>query len=89
MAAGLYGMIRYSGLAFGSAIAGTLLENRLAHRGTSLAGSTASWLAFHDVFWFLVLIGLVGIVCSWLIGSHESRQDLEAETSSSPSPSAE
>lgn len=81
IAAGLYGMIRYSGLAFGSAIAGTLLESRLTYHGTSLNESIASLLAFHDVFWLLVPVGLIGIASSWFIERPEGKRNSDPQAS--------
>lgn len=78
MAAGLYGMIRYGGLAFGSAIAGSLLDSRLSHRGTILGNNQASVLAFRDVYWVLVFVGLAGIVSSWLIENRRARGGVDS-----------
>ena len=68
MAAGLYGMIRYSGLALGSTLVGILLQARFTHYGSDGAGLTAI-PAFRELFAVLALVGLIGLALSWLIGA--------------------
>jgi MFS family permease len=68
MASGLYGMIRYSGLALGSALVGILLEARLAHYGSNGSGAEAV-PAFRELFGVLALVGLVGLALSWRLDS--------------------
>ena len=67
MAAGLYSMLRYSGLALGAALVGILLQARLAHYGSDGSGPGAV-LAFHALFAVLTVLGLVGFAVDWLIG---------------------
>ncbi len=71
MAAGLYGMIRYSGLALGSALVGILLNNRFVFYNSSGTGLSAL-PAFRELFTVLALVGVLGTGLSWLIGSKQS-----------------
>lgn len=55
MAAGLYSMIRFSGLVFGTALDGVLFQYGLDRGLLPLQ-------AYHFVFWFLVGVALLGII---------------------------
>ncbi len=66
-AAGLYGMVRYGGLALGSALVGILLETRFEHYGSDGTGASAI-PAFQELFAVLTLFGLVGLLLSWYMG---------------------
>jgi MFS family permease len=67
MAAGLYGMVRYSGLALGSVLVGLVLQSRFVHYGTNGTGAAAV-PAFHELFAVLVLVGFVGLGFSLWMG---------------------
>jgi MFS family permease len=76
MVAGLYGMIRYSGLALGSALVGILLQARFAHYGSDGRGAAAI-PAFRELYAVLALIGLVGLGLSWLMGTGQTLKSTE------------
>jgi MFS family permease len=67
MAAGLYSMVRYSGLALGSALVGIFLQARLVHYGSDGSGPEAV-PAFRELFAVLALLGVTGLALSWLMG---------------------
>lgn len=67
VAAGLYGMVRYSGLALGSTLVGVLLNERLAFYG-STGKDAAAVPAFQELFIMLAFVGLIGILLSWTLG---------------------
>jgi len=67
MAAGLYGMVRYSGLALGSILVGLVLQSRFAYHGTDGTGAAAV-PAFHELFAVLVVVGIVGFGFSLWMG---------------------
>ena len=67
MAAGLYGMVRYSGLALGSILVGLVLQSRFAYHGTDGTGAAAV-PAFHELFAVLVVVGIVGVGFSLWMG---------------------
>lgn len=69
--AGLYGMMRYSGLVFGSALVGMFLESRFAAYGSS-GRDLAAVPAFRELFALLTLLALVGIVLSWAMKEDSS-----------------
>jgi MFS family permease len=71
-AAGLYGMVRYSGLALGSALVGILLDARFNYYGSDGSGAPAV-PAFQELFTVLTLIGLVGIALSWNMSGTQGR----------------
>lgn len=72
-AAGLYGMLRYAGLAFGSALVGILLDIRFAHYGSDGSGESAV-PAFQELFVVLTALGLVGLALSWYMDSVRPQQ---------------
>jgi len=61
VAAGLYGMVRYSGLAIGSALVGILLDARLANYNSS-GRDAAAIPAFQELFLVLVMVGVLGFI---------------------------
>ena len=67
MAAGLYGMVRYSGLALGSVLVGLVLQSRFAAHGTDGTGP-AALSAFHELWMVLVLVGIIGLGFSIWMG---------------------
>lgn len=79
MAAGLYSMVRYSGLALGSALVGILLETRFIHYGSDGSGADAV-PAFRELFAVLTLIGLIGLALSWMMGKGNPTQVTETNT---------
>lgn len=60
MAAGLYGTVRYSGLALGSVLVGLVLSSRFEYHGTDGTGAAAV-PAFHELFAVFVLVGIIGL----------------------------
>jgi MFS family permease len=73
-AAGLYSMVRYSGLALGSALVGVLLETRFEFYGSDGSGASAI-PAFRELFVVLTVLGLIGLALSWHIGAARPRED--------------
>lgn len=71
MAAGLYSMIRYSGLALGAALVGILLQARLIYYNSDGSGPEAI-PAFRELFAVLTVIGIAGLALSWLMGGRET-----------------
>ncbi len=67
MAAGLYGTIRYSGLAMGTALAGILLQLRLTHY-RALSGGPEAIPAYRELWLVLAVLGLLGLSLTRLIG---------------------
>ncbi len=66
--AGLYGTLRYSGLALGSAMTGILLEERLAHHRWQLGFPSAALPAYRELWLVLVVLGVFGLGLVWLMG---------------------
>ena len=69
--AGLYGMVRYSGLVFGSALVGMFLEWRFSAYGSS-GRDLAAVPAFRELFAVLTLLALVGVLLSWAMKEDHS-----------------
>ncbi len=71
--AGLYGTLRYSGLALGSAMTGILLEARLARYGWRMGDPFAALPAYRELWFVLFLLGLCGLALVWLMGRSSPR----------------
>ncbi|MCL4880011.1 MAG: MFS transporter [Anaerolineae bacterium] len=78
-AAGLYGMVRYGGLALGTALVGILLDARFSHYGSDGLGTDAI-PAFQELFVIVTVLGGVGCVFSWLMGNQPALQIIRSET---------
>lgn len=65
-AAGMFGTLRYSGLALGSALVGILLQSRLAHYGAS-AGGAAAIPAYRELWLLLTGLALAGLALTWML----------------------
>jgi EmrB/QacA subfamily drug resistance transporter len=66
---------RQVGASFGVALLATVLSNRLAHHGTSLApgaDSSAAILSFHEAFLVASALTVVGAAAAWLISDKEA-----------------
>ncbi|MEM7111970.1 MAG: MFS transporter [Chloroflexota bacterium] len=57
-AAGVYSMTRFAGSMLSTALAGVILENRLAQGAVTIS-------AYQSVYLFLVGVGVVGVVLAW------------------------
>ncbi len=70
MASGVYGTLRYGGLALGTTLVGVLLQTRLAAYGAPNGGPAA--LPAYRELW-LVLTGIIslGLVATWLLARGE------------------
>ena len=67
MAAGLHGMVRYSGLALGSVLVGLVLQSRFEfHQSDGTDASAVS--AFHELWTILVLVGIFGLAFALWMG---------------------
>lgn len=78
VAAGLYGAIRYSGLALGSALVGVFLEARFAAMGISGTGEAAV-PAYQELFLVLTVFALAGVLFSWTMGSEQKARERQME----------
>jgi MFS family permease len=65
-AAGLYGTIRYSGLALGTALVGIFLQGRLTSY-QALAGGAAALPAYRELWLLLAAILVVGLGATWIM----------------------
>ena len=63
-AAGVYSMIRFVGVAIGTALAGVLLQSGLERGLPAIA-------AYQQVFLYVALAGLLGIAASLGLGSRQ------------------
>lgn len=66
LAAGLYGTVRYSGLALGTALVGMFLQARLTHYD-ALAGGPAAVPAYHELWLVLTGFLVVGLALTLLM----------------------
>ncbi len=60
LSAGLYGTIRYSGLAFGTVLVGIFLQQRLTYYG-ALSGGPDALPAYRELWIVLIILGMVGL----------------------------
>jgi MFS family permease len=74
-AAGLYGTIRYSGLALGTALVGIFLQTRLTHYDALLGGARAL-PAYRELWLLLVAILVVGLVATLIMARKQVDQPL-------------
>jgi DHA2 family multidrug resistance protein-like MFS transporter len=74
-AAGLYGTIRYSGLALGTALVGIFLQTRLTHYDALLGGARAL-PAYQELWLLLVAILVIGLGATLLMARERSDQPL-------------
>ena len=78
VAAGLYGTIRYSGLALGTALVGLFLQSHLAtYQGQ--AGGLGALTAYRELWWLLAAIAVIGLLATWLMGAAQPAPMLVAE----------
>ncbi len=74
-AAGLYGTIRYSGLALGTVLVGVFLQNRLSFYG-ALEGGAAALLAFNELWLLLAGILVIGLLATLVMAQSQPAQSL-------------
>ena len=74
-AAGLYGTIRYSGLALGTALVGIFLQTRLTHYD-ALQGGAGALPAYRELWLLLVAILVVGLVATLIMARKQVDQPL-------------
>lgn len=67
VASGLYGTLRYSGLALGTALVGIFLQGRLAYYG-AVDGGPAAVPAYRELWLLLSAAALLGLVLTLLMG---------------------
>ena len=67
VASGLYGTLRYSGLALGTALVGIFLQSRLAYYG-AVDGGPAAVPAYRELWLLLSAAALLGLVLTLLMG---------------------
>ena len=67
VASGLYGTVRYSGLALGTAFVGIFLQTRLGHYGAP-EGGPAAVPAYHELWLLLSAAALLGLALTLLMG---------------------
>ena len=67
VASGLYGTVRYSGLALGTALVGIFLQARLAHYGAP-DGGAAAVPAYRELWLLLAAIAGLGLLLTLLMG---------------------
>ena len=69
-AAGLYGTIRYSGLALGTGLVGIFLQARLTDYN-ALSGGVAALPAYRELWLILAVILVAGLAATLLMGNRE------------------
>lgn len=74
-AAGLYGTIRYSGLALGTALVGIFLQTRLTHYDALLGGAGAL-PAYRELWLLLAVLLVVGLGATLIMARERSDQPL-------------
>jgi MFS family permease len=77
-AASLYGALRYSGLALGTALAGIFLDARLSLYG-AISGGEAALQAYHELWLLLAVLAMVGLAFTWIMAKSPVVQPLPAE----------
>lgn len=77
-AAALYGALRYSGLALGTALVGIFLDARLSHYGAS-SGGEAALSAYRELWLLLAVLSAVGLAFTWIMAKSPVPQLLPAE----------
>ena len=74
-AAGLYGTIRYSGLALGTALVGIFLQSRLSSY-SALDGGPAAIPAFRELWLLLALILCLGLALTLIMARSRPTSEL-------------
>jgi MFS family permease len=74
-AAGVYGTIRFSGLALGSALVGVFLQSRLSHYDAATGGN-AALPAYRELWLLLAAILVVGLAATLIMGRYRSSRSL-------------
>jgi Na+-transporting methylmalonyl-CoA/oxaloacetate decarboxylase gamma subunit len=74
-AAGVYGTIRFSGLALGSALVGVFLQSRLSHYG-ALTGGNAALPAYRELWLLLAAILVVGLAVTLIMARSQSSRSM-------------
>lgn len=77
-AAALYGALRYSGLALGTALVGIFLDARLAHYG-AITGEEALW-AYRELWLLIAVLAVAGFAFTWIMAKSTVAQLLPAES---------
>jgi predicted MFS family arabinose efflux permease len=77
-AAALYGSIRYTGLALGTALVGIFLDARLSHFG-ALAGGEAALPAYRELWLLLAALASVGLAFTWIMARSPGAQPLPVQ----------
>ena len=77
-AAALYGTLRYSGLALGTALVGIFLDARLSHYGAP-SGGEAALPAYRDLWLLLAALATVGLAFTWIMARSPAAQLLPAK----------
>ena len=67
VASGLYGTVRYSGLALGTALVGIFLQSRLAYYGAP-DGGPAAVAAYRELWLLLSAAALLGLIATVMMG---------------------
>jgi predicted MFS family arabinose efflux permease len=78
-AAAIYGTIRYSGLALGTALVGIFLDARLNHYGAQ-SGGAAALPAYHELWLLLAVLASAGLLFTWIMAKSSDVQPLAAES---------
>ena len=78
-AAALYGTIRYSGLALGTALVGIFLDARLSRSG-ALFGGEAALPAYRELWLLLAALAAVGLLFTWIMAKSPPIQPLPAKS---------
>lgn len=81
VASGLYGTVRYSGLALGTAFVGIFLQNRLRYYNAPDGGPTAV-PAYHELWLLMSSVALLGLVLTLLMGRPAPERSAAAAASS-------
>ena len=77
-AASLYGALRYSGLALGTALVGIFLDARLSQYG-AISGGEAALPAYHELWLLLALLAVVGLAFTWIMAQSPVAQPMPAD----------
>jgi MFS family permease len=72
-AAGLYGTIRYSGLALGTALVGVFLQNRLSHYD-AIGGGIRALLAYRELWILLAGILILGLAATLIMARSQPNE---------------
>jgi MFS family permease len=77
-AAALYGALRYSGLALGTALAGIFLDARYSHY-EAFSGGEAALPAYRELWLLLAVLAMGGLAFTWIMAKSPVTQPLAAE----------